>query len=208
MSFFTRRSLNKLQQAVINADLMLLKKQFNKLDQTLLTGHLFTYHERTCNLPELAIHAGQPLALEHLLKAGCSLEPHQPEPLLYQALQHPQQSLKLMTVLLQAKAPLAYPDSTPQHALFACFKFCPATQLMLHLSRLNEYGANLNQPDTDGNTALLLAMQSEHKPLVQMLINSGAQLPDAIQEGWCSEEIADYARRLTDDIKIRLMMLS
>jgi len=55
MSFFTRRSLNKLQQAVINADLMLLKKQFNKLDQTLLTGHLFTYHERTCNLDRKSV---------------------------------------------------------------------------------------------------------------------------------------------------------
>ena len=208
MSFFTRRNLNKLQQAVIEADLMLLKKQFNKLDQTLLAEHLFTYHERSCNLPELAIQAGQPNALAHLLDAGCSIAAHQPEPLLYQALQHPQQSLKLMTVLLQANAPFAYPDHDPQHALLACFRFCPASQLMLHLSRLNEYGADLNQADTEGKTALLLALQSEHKPLVQMLICSGAELPDGLQEGWCSEEICGYARRLIDDIKIRQMMQS
>lgn len=208
MSFFTRRRLNKLLQAVIEADLVLLKKQFNKLDQTLLTEHLFTYHERSCNLPELAIHAGQPHSLEHLLRAGCSIKPHQPEPLLYQALQHPQQSLKLMTVLLQANAPFAYPDHDPQHALLACFRFCPASQLMLHLSRLNEYGADLNQADADGTTALLMALQSEHKPLIQMLISSGAELPDRLQEGWCSEEIYGYARRLADDIKIRQMMQS
>ncbi|WP_299201166.1 ankyrin repeat domain-containing protein [uncultured Amphritea sp.] len=207
MSFFTRRSLNKLQQAVISGDLALLKKQFNKLDQTLLTEHPFSYENRICNLPELAIYSGQPKSLEHLLQAGCSLETVHPEPLLYQALQHPQQSLKLITVLLQAAIPLDYPNSDPQHALFACFRFCPTSSLMLHLSRLNEYGADLNQADAEGQTALLLALQSEHKPLVQMLINSGAEMPETIPQGWCSEEITGYARRLADDLKIRQMML-
>lgn len=207
MSFFTRRRLKILQQAVIAGDLALLKKQFNKLGQTLLTEHPFSYENRICNLPELAILSGQSTSLEHLLQAGCSRETNHSEPLLYQALQHPQQSLKLMTVLLQAAAPLAYPDSDPQHALIACFRFCPTRSLMLHLSRLNEYGADLNYQDSQGNTVLLLAMQSEHKPLVQMLINSGAEMPDTIPEGWCSEEITGYARRLTDDLKIRQMML-
>ncbi|WP_428036495.1 hypothetical protein [Amphritea sp.] len=207
MSFFTRRSLNKLQQAVITGDLALLKKQFNKLDQTLLTAHPFSYEGRVCNLPELAIHSGQPSSLEHLLQAGCSLETSHSAPLFYQALQHPQQSLKLITVLLQADAPLAYPDHDPQHALFACFRFCQAGQLMLHLSRLNEYGADLNQADAEGTTVLLLALQSEHKPLVQMLINSGAKMPETIPQGCCSEEITGYARRLADDLKIRQMML-
>jgi len=208
MSFFTRRSLNKLQQAVISADLVLLKKQFNKLDPTLLAEHPFSIENRVCNLPELAIHAGQPASLKHLLSAGCCLDASHSDPLIYQALQHPQQSLKLLTVLLQADAPLAYPDRDPQHTLFACFRYCSSNTLMLHLSRLNEYGADLNQRDAEGNTVLLLALQSEHKPLVQMLINSGADMPATIPQGWCSEEIISYARRLTDDLKVRQMMLS
>ncbi|RTE66647.1 ankyrin repeat domain-containing protein [Amphritea opalescens] len=206
MNFFTQRHLNKLQQAVIEGDLVKLKKQFQKLDQAQLTEPTFNHQNQDYNLPELAISAGQAKALDHLIQAGCPLTASQSEPLLYQAIQHPQQSLALMTVLLQAKAPLGYPDSDPQHALFACFKFCPSASLMLHLSRLNEYGADLNQPDSQGHTALILALQQEHKGLVQMLINSGALLP-AKAQALCSEEMIGYARRLADDLNIRRMML-
>ncbi|WP_417225240.1 hypothetical protein [Amphritea sp.] len=207
MSFFTRRNLNKLQQAVTEGDLNRLKKQFNKLDQALLTEASFSHQNQPCNLPELAIYAGQAKALEHLLQAGCAMTASRTEPLLYQAIQQPQQSLALMTVLLQADIPLAYPDNDPQHALFACFRFCPINQLMLHLSRLNEYGADLNLPNAQGHTALLLALQLEHKALIQMLINSGALLPETIPEGLCGDEIIGYAKRLADDLRIRQMML-
>ncbi|MBN1006148.1 hypothetical protein [Amphritea pacifica] len=208
MSFFTRRSLNKLQQAVISGDLTLLKKQFTKLDQTLLTEHRFNYDNSVCNLPELAIRSGQPKSLAHLLQAGCTRQSTRSDPLLYQALQHPQQSLALMTALLQAGLPVDYPGNDPESALFACFRYCSDDTLMLHLSRLNEYGANLNRSDAEGKTPLLMALQSDYQALVQMLINSGAELPDEIPQGCCSEEIIGYARRLADDLKIRQMMLS
>lgn len=208
MSFFTRRHLQKLQQAVLEGDLPRLKKQLHKLDPTHLKEPSFSYQGNPCNLPELAIAAGQTKVLEHLLQVGCTTHASLAEPLLYQALQHPQQSLTLLTALLQAKIPLEYPKHDPAHALFACFKFCPSNSLMLHLSRLNEYGADLNLTDTQGKTALLFALSLEHKALIQMLINSGALLPEEIPEGICSEEIIDYVRRLADDLRIRQMMLS
>ena len=207
MNFFTQRHLNKLQQAVIDGDLVKLKKQFQKLDQAPLTEPTFNHQNQHYNLPELAISVGQAKALEHLLQAGCPIIASRTEPLLYQAIQHPQQSLALMTVLLQANTPLEYPNSDPQHALFACFRFCSISSLMLHLSRLNEYGADLNQSDAQGNTALILALQLEHKGLVQMLINSGALLPEEMAEGLCADEMIGYAKRLADDLRIRQMML-
>ncbi|MDO6564888.1 ankyrin repeat domain-containing protein [Amphritea sp. 1_MG-2023] len=207
MSFFTQRKLNKLQQAVIEGDLTRLNKPFYKLDQARLIEPSFDYQGTPCNLPELAILAGQANALAHLIQAGCDLSASLAEPLLYQAMRHPQQSLALMTVLLQADIPLNYPEQNPSHALFACFRLCPAKQLMLHLSRLNEYGADLNVRDIEGNTALILALQLDHKPLVQMLINSGAQLPEELPEQLCGEEIIGYAQRLADDLRIRQLML-
>jgi ankyrin repeat protein len=113
-----------------------------------------------------------------------------------------------MTTLLQAGAPLTYPDMTPDHALFACFQFCSKTSLMLHLSRLNENGADLNHCDMQGNSSLILAMQMENRALVQMLINSGAALSEKLETEECSKEIIDYAKRLTDDLAIRQIMLS
>ena len=208
MSFFTKRSLKKLQLAITEADLITLKKQFSKLDAKLINKHLFDFDSRRLNATELAISAGQAASLQHLLQAGCDLSASQTEPLLYQALQHPLKSLQLMTVLLQAGAPLTYSDMTPDHALFACFKFCTDTNLMLHLSRLNENGADLNHCDKQGNSSLILAMQMENRALVQMLINSGAALSEKLETQGCSKEIIDYAKRLTDDLKIRQMMFT
>lgn len=208
MSFFTKRSLKKLQLAIMEADLITLKKQFNKLDPDLLKKHLFDIESQKINATELAIRSGQARSLQHLLQAGCNLSTSQTEPLLYQALQHATQSLPLMTVLLQAGAPLAYADMTPDHALFACFKFCSDTSLMLHLSRLNENGADLNHCDNQGNSVLTLALQKEDKALIQMLINSGAQLSETLGIEAYSKEITDYAKRLADDLKIRQMMLT
>lgn len=208
MSFFTKRSLKKLQLAIIEADLVTLKKQFNKLDHNLVNEHLFDFDHQNLNAAELAIRSGQTKSLRHLLQAGCGLSASQTKPLLYQALQHPLQSLQLMTALLQAGAPLAYPDITPDHALFACFQFCSDTNLMLHLSRLNENGADLNHCDKQGNSSLILAMQMENRALVQMLINSGAELSEKLETEGGSKEIIDYAKRLADDLAIRQMMLS
>ena len=208
MSFFTKRSLKKLQLAIIEADLITLKKQFNQLDHNLVNEHLFDFDSQNLNAVELAIRSGQTKSLQHLLQAGCSLNASQTEPLLYQALQHPLQSLQLMTALLQADAPLAYPDIAPDHALFACFQFCSDTSLMLHLSRLNENGADLNHSDKQGNSSLILAMEMENRALVQMLINSGAELSEKLETEGCSKEIIDYAKRLADDLAIRQMMLS
>ncbi len=208
MSFFTKRSLKKLQVAIIEADLITLKKQFSKLDPNLINEHLFDFDKQKLNATELAISSGQARSLQHLLQAGCDLSTSQTEPLLYQALKHPSKSLPLMTVLLQADAPLIYPDMTPDHALFACFQFCTDASLMLHLSRLNENGADLNHCDKQGRSTLMLAMQKENKALIQMLINSGAELSEALEIEEYSKEITDYAKRLADDLKIRQMMLT
>ena len=207
MLFFTRYHFKKLQQAIIDGDLALLKKQFGKLDQASLQQERFCFQDMTLNAQELAIQAGQPKALEHLLSAGLTLESSTALPLLYQALRQQEQSLALLTVLLQAGAPFEYPEAETDYALQACFKYCSEDKLMLHLSRLNEYGADLNRADAEENTALILALKSNQQALVQMLINSGAALPENLAEGICSDELRQYAKRCSEDLRIRQMML-
>ena len=207
MGLFTSHHLKKLQQAIIEADLTVLKKQFSRLEDELLRQHRFSFNDQSINAAELAIMAQQPKSLEHLLQSGFGLSPTLPKPLIYQALQQPRHSLALLTVLLQCGAAMEYPDQQPEHVLFACLEYCPDNSLMLHLSRLNEYGADLNSRNREGHSVLMQVLQLEQQPLVQMLVNSGAELPDSIPEGWCSDAIIGHAQRCADDLKIRQLML-
>lgn len=206
MSFFIQRTLNKLTQAVIDGDLSGLKKQISKLDPQQRAQQDFQFQGQAVSLVELAVSAGQAKALQQLLNAGCPFENTDP-PLLYQAMQHPREGLALCTVLLQAGSATEYPGLSPASAALACFELCPDNRLMLFLSRLNEYGANLNSADRDGVTPLMKALQKEQQPLVQMLVNSGAQLPENLPDNWCSAEILQCAKRCAEDLRIRQIML-
>lgn len=205
MNFFAQRTLKKLTTAITAGELQSLKKQIAKLDPQQRRDCRIDYQGNAVSLTGLAVQSGQPKALEQLLNAGCSYESD--PPLLLQALQHPTQGLALCTVLLQAGVPTEYPQQTLSSSAIACFHYCPPERLMLFLSRLNEYGADLNMPDREGITPLMKALQLEQQPLVQMLVNSGAQLPEQLPPNWCSAEILSCARRCAEDLRIRQMML-
>lgn len=206
MKFFTQRTLKKLTTAVVESDLTALKKQIARLDEQQRQSRQFDYQGRPVSLAELAILSGQPKALQQLLNAGCGYA-SEDTPLLYKAMQQTSEGLALCTVLLQAGVETEYPQYSPNSAVSACFEYCPPAKLMLFLSRLNEYGADLNLPDDKGISPLMKALQLEQQPLVQMLVNSGATIPDQIPAEWCSEAILQCAKRCAEDLRIRQIML-
>ena len=141
-------------------------------------------------------------------------DPNQPSsqqlPLLYLALQQPQQSLALISTLLQNGCEydfIADADNLPDTALLACFEYCADNDLMLHISRLVEQGADINMVGLNGCSPLQKALQKEQLSLIQLMIQSGAELPDEIPQSWCSETTANYARRCAEDLRIRKLMM-
>jgi len=207
MNFLNKRAIKKTASAISEGDLHLLKKQLSKLESEQLNSPLFEHQGGYISAAELAIVSQQPKALEHLLQSNCSAKyESSDQPLIYLALQQ-KQSLALLTVLLQQNSPTRFPGLEISSAEFACFIYCPATSLMLHLSRLVEYGGELNQVNREGHSLLLLALATEQQSLLQFMINSGADIPHEIADNWCSSEIISYAKRCADDLKIRQMML-
>ncbi|WP_432470941.1 hypothetical protein [Amphritea sp. HPY] len=202
-----KRALKKTAIAIAEGDLSLLKKQLGKIQSEQLNSPLFEHQGGYISAAELAIVNQQAKALEHLLQSGCSTEYRSSDqPLLYLALQQ-KQSLALLTVLLQQNSPTRFAGLEISSAEFACFRYCPAASLMLHLSRLVEYGGELNQVNQEGHSLLLLALATEQQSLLQFMINSGAEIPHEIADNWCSNEIVSYAKRCADDLRIRQMML-
>lgn len=159
-------------------------------------------------LLELAIRSGQPRILQLLLqrtpaplpKASCGT------PLTVLALQQTENSLHLLSALLRAGA-----DSDMIHAgrplLHHCIEYCRDTELMLHLSRLLEHGADINQPDEAGSTLLLRLLPSGNLPLLQFLLQSGAGCESHWLESLEDPALLSQLRRTLDDIRIRKMML-
>ncbi|MBR9884120.1 MAG: hypothetical protein GYB21_10895, partial [Oceanospirillales bacterium] len=84
-----------------------------------------------------------------------------------------------------------------------CFDSVKPEQLMLHLSRLVQHGADLSH----GDELVSLAMLENDQATVHFLIHSGAPLPEALDRINCSEAMRDYAKRCADDKRIREMML-
>lgn len=159
-------------------------------------------------LLELAIRSRQPRILQLLLqrtpaplpKASCGT------PLTVLALQQTENSLHLLSALLRAGA-----DSNLIHTgrplLHHCIEYCREAELMLHLSRLLEHGADINQPDKTGTTLLLRLLPTGNLPLLQFLLQSGAKCEPQWLESMEDPALLSQLRRTLDDIKIRNMML-
>lgn len=210
MQFFQQRRLNKLRQCIETDDVSGLKKQLSKLDTVTLDDVFLTMDAEQLSLTEAAIQQAASGCLQQLLESGChaNRQNDKGEPLLYQALQHPQHSLKLITVLLQAGAdtgPLQNAGELPETPLLACFDY-QVTPLTLHISRLIENQADALYTDKHGHNLLHKALPLGDQNLIQLLISSNVSLPENAAE-LCPPEIHNYAKRFADDLRIRRMML-
>ncbi|MBS99942.1 MAG: hypothetical protein CMI01_14845 [Oceanospirillaceae bacterium] len=155
------------------------------------------------NAIEISLEAGQATSLEWVMTqlpepCYCAATG---EPYIVIALRQRENSLGLVTTLLQAGAD---PNQTFEQRTLVhwCFEHCSPESLMLHLSRLNEYGADLNDA-----SLLTQALEKDHQALVHFLIHSGTPLPDDLEGVNCAPDLITYAKRCAEDRRIREMML-
>ncbi|WP_372738247.1 hypothetical protein [Neptunomonas sp.] len=203
LALFKKQKESKLLKAIETGDLNTLAKRLKQTDAQLLNQQT----DRLSTI-EIAIRAGQAKALGMLIDAGASLEhlASTNEPYLLLALQQ-EHSLPLISVLLQSGAdPQQIIKVSDTHAVTACFQHCSSTTLMLHLNRFIQYGMDLNQPDSQGLTALEHALKTENKALLNFLIVSGADTPQVWPES-TPEALKAYLNRCVDDMRIRQMFL-
>lgn len=203
LPFFKKQKETKLINAIEAGDLNTLAKYLKQLNPAVLNQQA----DRLSTI-EIAIRSGQAKSLGMLINAGANLEQlaSTREPYLLLALQQ-EQSLPLISVLLQSGAdPEQIMTVADIHAVTACFQYCSTTTLMLHLNRFIQYGIDLNQPDSQGLTALDHALKTNNKELLNFLITSGSNTPSAWPES-LPEELKTYLQRCVDDVRIRQMFL-
>lgn len=190
----------KLANALRKGDKDALANLAKKVTQEQLNDALYD----GLNATELSLQAGQPYSLAWVLKRNQQANGTTDEGIPYTllALRHADESLGLLTSLLQAGAD-ANARFEGRSLLNWCFDCCPGEQLMLHLSRLVQHGAEL------GSEAELvsLALTRNDQATVHFLIHSGAPLPEQLESIECSDELRSHAKRCADDKKIREMML-
>lgn len=126
-------------------------------------------------------------------------------PLIVLALQH-EDSLPRVNALLQAgeDANLSHEG---QPLLHHCARDCTPQRLMVHVSRLLEYGADINAADEAGMTLMAKLMPRGDQALLQFLIQSGAECEEAWLERLDDQALATQLRRIREDLRIRQMML-
>jgi len=191
---FLKGREQKLIEAIQNGDLEKLGPLLNKFDEQTINSPV---HEGQTAL-ELAIRASQPKVLALILSKGgdATLADQAGEPLTALALAQTE-SLALLTALLAAGADSHIKDSQGRSLLQICVDHCDPAQLALHLSRLQQHGADLNSYPQ----LLVDALLRFDQPLIQFLINSGCELPELPAE--VPVEAVSYAKRLIDDYRIQ-----
>lgn len=195
---FLKGREQKLIESIENGELDKLGPLLNKFDEQSLNSPV---HQGQ-TVMELAVYASQPHALALILSKGGRTDTLSAtgEPLTALALTQTN-SLPLLSVLLAAGADVHQPDRQGRGLLQLCVDNCASSQLPLHLSRLQQHGADLNSYPT----LLINALQQFDQPLIQFLINSGCSLPE-LPASIPAESIS-YARRLVDDYRIQQQFL-
>ncbi len=156
---------------------------------------------------EHALHADEPKLLHLLLQKAQKPLPtgRCGTPLIILALRH-DDSLPRLNALLKAGE-----DANLQHQgqplLHHCVEHCSSTVLMLHISRLLEYGADLNARDETGCALLEKLLPQGDQALLQFMLQSGADCEDGWLEQLEDESLALQLRRVREDIRIRKMMM-
>ena len=196
LNLFKSDRLAKAYKAIQTGDTEQLLKQLKKISPDEINQPV---SDTIPGLVESCVLEQQPKALELVLKHGASANTpclsHSDLSLATLALQK-EKSLPLLTQLLQAGC-----KEDKQELLHLCFEQCDEQQLMLHISLLLQSGAQLD-------AALLhKGLQTGQLPLIHFLVNSGAPVPEDIEQQGYSDEIISYAKRCAEDLKIRKMFL-
>lgn len=193
-----RRAATQLQRAFDQADSQRLQKA---LAAGASPNQLITRAKQAQPALEVALETG---LLDHarlLVQAGAEID--NGAKLLSLTLALESQSLPILTLLLQAGVD---PNSGQGEALFTALSNSDESRAQLLLSRLLEYGGNIDSRDANGCSLLELALQKEFRQLSSTLINAGAPLPEQLEQLACSEEIKALAKRCADDLAIRRML--
>lgn len=183
----------KLESAIEQGDLERFERQLEKLEAQQIDVQLLA----------LTISQQQPKMLSQLAAKAPSLEllTEQGEPLLLLALQQAN-SLPLLSALLTAGADIAFADNhAEQSMLFSCLELCPQEQQLLHISRLSQFGASLEQTNHQGLNLLQIALLEARHDWIQMFCKSGLTVEQR-PEG-CLEESWTLAERCMADYRIR-----
>lgn len=193
----------RLIKAIQSGDVDKLARLLTKVE----ADHIYEPDTDGCHALEHALQTEESRMLQLLLQkcqtplpaASCG------SPLTVLALQQTN-SLAHLSALLQAgeDANLSHQG---QPLLHHCAERCPQSSLMVHISRLLEYGADLDARDEDGRALLEKLMPKGDQALLQFLIQSGAECEDAWLEQLEDEALALQLRRVREDIRIRKMML-
>ncbi len=203
-SFLQQRQLNKAFQAIQQGDLDRVAKFLKQTEVDTLNQPIFN-HQTAC---EVAIYAQQDKSLNLLLSAGADPNGTSQEgiPLLFLTLSM-EKSLSLMSELLKAGAWVNQPHPIHQEpVLISCIKQCSSEHRMLHINRLQQYGASLDVKDEDGRSAFDYALVTQDRSLLSFLIQSGVEPPTE----WPTdlpEDLQTYLKRCVDDLRIRKMFL-
>lgn len=199
LKLFHNARTAKLVRALQSADMDTLTALGRRLEPGRLQQPL---HEGLTAI-ELSIQAEQPGALQWVLEQYPQAQERAAvaTAALITALRQPRQSLALLSVLLKAGA-----DANHSHEnrplMHWCFDCCPAPTLMLHLGRLAEAGARLDDP-----ALLPLALHQGDRALIHYLINARRSPGRPSGGGWPGPGVAGYARRCAEDKRIREMLL-
>jgi len=151
------------------------------------------------SLVEVCILEQSPKALRLVLqKGGCADQQALSNPALnlYSLALQMDNSLPLLGALLEKGQ-----HYSSQTLLTESLDACPNNQLMLHISLLLQYGAEITEP------VIHHAFQHDDFPLINFLFNSGAELPQDIDEKNYQAGTVSYAKRCVEDLKIRKMFL-
>lgn len=194
LTLFKNDRLAKAYQAILADDQDKLLKQLQKIKKEDINK---STSEGTPGLVETCIQQQKPKLLHLVLKHGAAPSGTGLDntPYAMIAIQK-DESLTLLGELLKAGN-----EEDKNHLLDQCFEHCPATQRMLHIALLLQYGAEIDQQ------TLIKALELGELPLIHFLINSGAELPANQPDDNITKESLEYAKKCAADLEIRKMFL-
>lgn len=197
LNLFKSDRLGKAYKAIEAQNMEQLCQQLKKITDSEINQPV---SDQVPPLAEACILKQNSKALRWVLEHGASadIKAHStPDSSLYQlALQQPQSHALLSQLLSYGK------QYDTQSLLTQCFAHCDSQQVMLHISLFLQYGATVT------DEIVHQALASANLPLINFLFNSGAELPEELENKGYSEEVISYARRCAEDLKIRRMFLS